>query len=108
MRILCPLLLCLAACASPDRAYWGAEETPITIENREYRVYHRPGEARPRVQVIRMGYARRPEHVAILGAMRVAAETVTGCAMIEGSAEGDSGVMNFRMRCPSGEATPES
>ena len=101
LYLLCPLL---AACASPDRAYWGAEETPITIEGREYRVYHRPDEARPRVQVIRMGYARRPEHVAILGAMRVAAETVTGCAVVEGSAEGDSGVMNFRMRC----GAPES
>ena len=104
MRNLYPFLLLVAACASPDRAYWGAEETPIILEDREYRVYHRPGEARPRVQVIRMGYARRPEHPAILGAMRIAAETVTGCAVIEGSAEGDSGVMNFRMRCgaPSG------
>lgn len=51
-----------------------------------------------------MGYARRPEHPEIFGAMRLAAEQATGCAVIEGSGEGDSGVMNFRMRC----GAPES
>lgn len=54
---------------------------------------------RPRVQVIRMGYARRPEHAAILLAMPQAAEQATGCSIVPGSAVGDSGVMNARLNC---------
>ncbi|MBN8292778.1 hypothetical protein JI664_12460 [Rhodobacter sp. NTK016B] len=98
------ILLVLTACASPDRRYWGAESQTVTIAGRDYNVYRRQNGSRISVQVIRMGYARRREHVAILGAMRVAAEQATGCRVIEGSADGDSGVMDFRMRCPRGQA----
>ena len=91
----------LAACASPDRAFWGSEEQRVTIDGRDYAVFVRrdAGAPRARVQVIRLGYARRPEHVAILVAMRQAAEQASGCTVIEGSAEGDSGVMSARLEC---------
>ena len=99
MRPLLALLL-LAACASPDRAFWGVEPQRRTIEGRDYVVYVDRRDRQARVQVIRMGYARRPEHTAILGAMRIAAEEASGCALVEGSAQGDSGVLTARLRCP--------
>jgi len=92
-------LLCLTACASPDRAFRGTEPQSLTIDGRAYVVHVRRDEARPRVQVIRLGYARRAEHPAILTAMRQAAEQASGCALIPGSAEGDSGVMTARLSC---------
>lgn len=92
------LLLLLAACASPDRAFWGADPVEQVIDGRRY-VVHARTDARPRVQVIRMGYARRPEHPAILLAMRRAAVQATGCALVEGSVQGDSGVMTARLDC---------
>jgi hypothetical protein len=98
MRPILALLL-LAACASPDRAFWGAEEQTVIINGRDYAVYIDRDRAQPRVQVIRMGYARRPEHTAILGAMRLAAEQASGCRLVEGSAQGDSGVMTARLAC---------
>lgn len=114
------LLASLCACATPDRAFWGIQPQRVVIDGRDFDVYvHRgapegPGaiclagvsmaacraDRHPRVQVIRLGYARRPEHVAILHAMRQAAMQASGCALVEGSAEGDSGVMTARLRCP--------
>jgi len=96
-----PLLLSLmlAACASPDRTFWGAEAGRITLDGRDYAVYVDRDRARPRVQVIRLGYARRGQHEAILAAMPRAAEAVSGCALVEGSVQGDSGVMNARLDC---------
>ncbi|MFN4100053.1 MAG: hypothetical protein ACK4GT_09775 [Pararhodobacter sp.] len=100
MRPLCTLaLLCLAACASPDRAFWGTDPQHLALDGRAYVVHVRRDESRPRVQVIRMGYARRAEHPAILEAMRQAAEQASGCAVIPGSAQGDSGVMTAHLRC---------
>ncbi|MCW1934724.1 hypothetical protein [Pararhodobacter zhoushanensis] len=101
MRLALALVALLAACASPDRAFWGSEEQRVTIDGRVYAVFVRSsaGESHPRVQVIRLGYARRPEHPAILIAMRQAAQQVSGCPLIEGSAEGDSGVMTARLAC---------
>jgi len=90
----------LAGCASAGHEFWQAEVQGVTIDGREYQVFARMDEARPRVQVIRMGYARRPEHTAILLAMVQAAEQATGCRVIEGSAVGDSGVMTARLSCP--------
>lgn len=112
------LLLLMAACASPHHEFWGADPVVHRIDGRDYAVYvDRPDPAHriclagaslagcradrhPRVQVIRLGYARRPEHIAILHAMVRAAEEVSGCALVEGSAEGDSGVMTARLECP--------
>lgn len=119
LRVL-GLFLFLVACSSPDRAFWGDDPVRVTIDGRDYDVFvHRgaeegPGaiclagvsmtdcrrDMRPSVQVIRLGYARRPEHVAILHAMRQAAMQVSGCTLVEGSAEGDSGVLTARLACP--------
>ena len=95
-------LVLLAACASPDRTFWGVEPQRLTLGGRDYVVYADRDRAQPRVQVIRMGYARRPEHAAILVAMQLAAEQASGCALVEGSVQGDSGVMTARLRCPQG------
>ena len=93
------MLTLMVGCASPDREYWRATPHSVEIDGRRYEVYAHMEETRPRVQVIRMGYARRPEHRAILLAMIQAAEQATGCHVIEGSAVGDSGVMNARLSC---------
>ncbi|MCB1405157.1 MAG: hypothetical protein KDK01_02580 [Rhodobacteraceae bacterium] len=90
----------LAGCASPGHEFWRATARTIEIDGRRYEVFALLDQPRPRVQVIRMGYARRAEHTAILPAMVQAAEQATGCAIQEGSAVGDSGVMNARLRCP--------
>lgn len=94
------LFLALVACDSPDSRYWNGTATQIEIDGRRYSVHRR---SRPRggdlVQVIRHGYARRPEHVAILEAMRQAATQATGCALKEDSVRGDSGVMEAVLTC---------
>ncbi|MCB1396789.1 MAG: hypothetical protein H6898_17445 [Rhodobacter sp.] len=96
---LIPLLALLAACASPDRAFWGAAPVEQVIGGRRYIVYTGTDVPRPRVQVIRMGYARRAEQPAIVEAMQQAAVRATGCALVEGSARGDSSVMTARLAC---------
>ena len=89
----------LGACASSGREYWGADPVTVTVDGRDYTVFRRPDPGDLRVQVIRMGYARRGEHRAILAAMPLAVERATGCALAPG-ATGDSGVMNGRLECP--------
>lgn len=117
MRVIL-LLLMLAACASPHHEFWGVEPVVQRLDGRDYAVYvDRPDPAHriclagaslagcradrhPRVQVIRTGYAPRSDHVAILHAMVAAAEGVSGCRIVEGSAEGDTGVLTARLECP--------
>lgn len=89
----------VAGCASPGHEFWRATPHRVEIDGRRYDVYALMEQSRPRVQVIRMGYARRAEHRAILPAMVQAAEQATGCAVIAGSALGDSGVMTARLTC---------
>lgn len=116
MRVLLILLL-LLACATPDRAFFGVDPVRVTREGRDYDVYVRRSpapvvcragasladcraEGQPIVQVIRLGYARRGQHEAIVRAMLQAAEQASGCALVDGSVQGDSGVMTARLRCP--------
>lgn len=99
MRPILALLL-LAACASPDHAFWGIEPQRLSLDGRDYVVYVDRDPLRPKVQVIRMGYAHRPEHTAILVNMVAAAEQASGCGVIVGSVHGDSGVMTARLHCP--------
>lgn len=90
----------LAGCASAGHEYWRTARQTVVIDARSYDVFARRDTVPPRVQVIRRGYARRGEHAAILLAMVQAAEQATGCVVRPGSAVGDSGVMNARLRCP--------
>ena len=101
-RSRAPLLLALlvAGCASASPQFRGVTPVEMTIDARRYAVFLRDDGPTAEVQVIRLGHARRPEHRAILLAMRSAAEQATGCRLIDGSIEGDSGVMTARMRCP--------
>ena len=98
--LVIPLLALLVACNSPDYRYFGVDPVAVVIDGRTYQVYvRRDAGVQPSVHVIRMGYARRAEHVAILQAMIQAAETASGCAVLPGQMQGDSGVMTARLRC---------
>ena len=90
--------MALSGCASPGHEFFGIAPQPVVLGGRTYQVY--VDRAENRVQVIRMGYARRAEHPAILESMIVAAQTVSGCAVDSRRLQGDSGVMNARLVCP--------
>ena len=96
MRLLIPLPLLLAACVSPAPEFMGATRTETTINGRDYVVLQK-GE---RVEVIRMGYARRGEHQEIRATMIELIPTVTGCTLRESSLTGDSGEMRGPLNCP--------
>ena len=74
----------------------GAARTDVTRDGRSYTVFQK-GE---RVEVIRLGYARRGEHQAIRATMIALIPQVTGCKLNETSLTGDSGEMRGSVRCP--------
>jgi hypothetical protein len=95
-RALPLALLLLAACgASPAPEMFGAKRTQVTVDGRQYVVFQKE----TRVEVIRLGYARRGEHQAIRAAMIGLIEPVTGCTLNERSLQGDSGEMRGTIRC---------
>jgi hypothetical protein len=96
MKALIPLLF-LVACASPAPEFLGATKTEVSRDGRDYVVMQK-GE---RVEVIRLGYARRGEHQAIRAAMIELIPQVTGCKLKESSLQGDSGEMRGSLNCPS-------
>ncbi len=69
-------------------------------DGRAYTVFQKE----ERVEVIRLGYARRGEHEAIRATMIALIPDVTGCKLVESSLQGDSGEMRGRLRCPKGQA----
>ncbi len=95
MKALIALLL-LAACASPAPEFLGARKTEVTRDGRTYVVMQK-GE---RVEVIRLGYARRGEHQAIRATMIELIPAVTGCTLREATLQGDSGEMRATLNCP--------
>lgn len=96
MKWLFPLM-CLAACgASPAVEFMGATRTDVTVAGRNYTVFQK-GE---RVEVIRLGYARRGEHQAIRATMIELIPQVTGCRLRENTLQGDSGEMRGSLDCP--------
>ena len=95
MKPLIPLLL-LAACASPAPEFMGATRSDITVNGRDYAVFQK-GE---RVEVIRLGYARRGEHQEIRATMIELIPVVTGCKLRESTLTGDSGEMRGSLNCP--------
>ena len=92
--LLLPLLL--AACVSPAPEFFGATRTEVTVSGRDYVVLQK-GE---RVEVIRLGYARRGEHQEIRATMIELIPAVTGCTLRESSLTGDSGEMRGSLNCP--------
>ncbi len=99
MKALIPpilLTLFLAACASPAPEFLGATRTDINLNGRDYTVFQK-GE---RVEVIRLGYAKRGEHQEIRATMIELIPVVTGCKLRESTLTGDSGEMRGSLSCP--------
>jgi hypothetical protein len=99
MKHLIPLILLifLAACgASPAPEFFGATRTDVNLNGRDYTVFQK-GE---RVEVIRLGYARRGEHQEIRATMIELIPRVTGCKLRESTLTGDSGEMRGSVSCP--------
>lgn len=95
MKALLPVLF-LAACASPAPEFMGAPRTDVTVDGRDYAVFQK-GE---RVEVIRLGYARRGEHQEIRATMIELIPRVTGCTLRDSTLQGDSGEMRGTLSCP--------
>lgn len=92
------LFLFLAACVSPAPEFLGATRTETTVNGRSYVVLQKA----ERVEVIRLGYARRGEHQDIRATMIDLIPTVTGCRLREHTLTGDSGEMRGSLDCPGG------
>lgn len=91
------LMVLLAGCgASAAPEFFGATRTEVTVQGRDYVVMQK-GE---RVEVIRLGYARRGDHQAIRAAMIELIPEVTGCILREATLQGDSGEMRGSLNCP--------
>lgn len=74
----------------------GATRTDVTVAGRNYTVFQK-GE---RVEVIRLGYARKGEHQQIRATMIELIPRVTGCRLRENTLQGDSGEMRGSLDCP--------
>jgi len=96
MKPLFLLPLLLAGCVSPAPEFFGAKRTEVTVNNRDYVVLQK----NERVEVIRLGYARRGEHQEIRATMIELIPTVTGCTLRDHSLTGDSGEMRGSLICP--------
>lgn len=90
-------MLVLSACgASPAPEFMGAQRTEVTVSGRDYVIFQK-GE---RVEVIRLGHARRGEHQAIRATMIALIPIVTGCQLRDSTLRGDSGEMRGSLSCP--------
>ena len=96
MKRLIPLLFLVGCGASPAPEFMNATRTDISVNGRSYTVFQK-GE---RVEIIRLGYARRGEHQEIRATMIELIPTVTGCKLRENTLEGDSGEMRGSLSCP--------
>lgn len=98
MKILRLLNFCviLAGCgAQPAPEFFGATRSDVTRNGRNYTVLQKGN----RVEVIRLGYARRGEHQDIRAQMITLIPEVTGCKVLPASVQGDSGEMRAIIRC---------
>lgn len=86
----------LAGCgAQPAPEFLGASRVAVQRDGRDY-VLH---VTQRRVQVIRLGPAAPGQHRAIRATMITLIPDVTGCRLIAGSLQGDSGEMRGTIRC---------
>lgn len=95
MKAVLPLIF-LTACASPAPEFFGATRTEVSRDGRHYVVMQKA----ERVEVIRLGYARRGDHQAIRATMIDLIAEVTGCRLREATLQGDSGEMRGSLNCP--------
>jgi len=96
MRALIPMFFLLAACgAQPAPEFFGAKRTDVIRDGRSYSIYQKER----RVEIIRLGYARRGEHQAIRAHMIDLIPEVTGCKLVASTVQGDSGEMRANIRC---------
>jgi hypothetical protein len=95
------LLLCLvpSGCATPGYEYLGLPGQTVLRDGREFRVFLRRDGPVAQAQVIRLGWAGQRDHLPLLETMRSVAEEVSGCRAEPGMGQGDSGVLNLRLRC---------
>jgi hypothetical protein len=96
MKALIPLLFLAACGASPAPEFMGAKRTDVTLNGRDYTVFQK-GE---RVEIIRLGYAKRGEHQEIRATMIELIPRVTGCKLRDSTLTGDSGEMRGSLDCP--------
>ena len=96
MKALFPLLFLIACGAQPAPEFFNASRADITRDGRQYTVFY----TEKRVEVIRLGYAKRGDHQAIRATMIDLIPEVTGCTLNERSLLGDSGEMRGSIRCP--------
>jgi hypothetical protein len=94
-----PILLLLAACASPAPEFFGASRHEVTMGGIRFVVLQK-GE---RAEVVRLGYLTRAERVPVAGLMVEAAEAATGCKVKPGSITtgmpGDTGEARMALTC---------
>ena len=97
--ILIPLILLLAACASPAPGYFNATRHDITLQGIDFTVFHDGTSA----EVIRHGYLTRRERGVVPELMVQAAEKTTGCRVIPNSLRsripGDTGEARVALDC---------
>lgn len=94
----CLTLILLTACgAQPAPEFFHAKRHEVTRDGRSYVLFQNP----TRVEVIRLGHARRGEHQAIRATMIALIPELTGCVLLPSSLQGDSGEMRGTIRCPS-------
>lgn len=97
--ILVPMILLLAACASPAPRYFNAPRHDITLQGIHFVVFH-DGDA---AEVIRLGYLTRRERGDVPELMVQAAERTTGCRVIPNSLRsripGDTGEARVALDC---------
>ncbi len=95
MKALLFLPLIAACGAQPAPEFFGAKRTDVTRDGRAYTLFQKEN----RVEVIRLGYARRGDHQAIRAQMIALIPEVTGCRLVPSSLQGDSGEMRASIRC---------
>lgn len=97
--LMIPLLLLLAACASPAPGFMGAARHDITLDGIRFAVFHKGSDA----EVIRLGYLSRQQRARVPELMMQAAAQTTGCRAIPNSMTtkipGDTGEARISLDC---------
>ncbi|MDB5665251.1 hypothetical protein [Cypionkella sp.] len=91
------LILILSACgAQPAPDFFNATRVDVMKNTRQYTVFY----TEKRVEVIRLGYAKKSEREDIRADMEALIPRVTNCKTRENSIVGDSGEIRASITCP--------